>query len=166
MVSQKYKAWSSDGQTDFSETAGLHPRFLNMLWSRKGEMGVFVLTKVTSRPPGGLGLVARRTKHVIQGLGTFSPTVGASERRQGLEVESASGQRFSQSWLCNEASIKNLNWVVCWSFSEIFLPLGNQNASSCRPATRKLHEDRAALFRTSLRASVHLTIHLYPYLTL
>ena len=48
---------------------------------------------------------------VISGYpkGTFSPIPLILERENGLGIESVViGQWFSQSWLCNEASIKNL----------------------------------------------------------
>lgn len=57
----------------FSDIFHLHPQFLKMLHSHKGEISVLLLMKVTSESYKGQWLVAQKDQPYDYTVGTFSP---------------------------------------------------------------------------------------------
>ena len=91
----------------------------------------FLLMKVTLDPTPVYGAGCQENQPHDQRVGTLSPAPWFLGKGKELEVESiAIGQWFSQSWLCNEASIK----APKDSFLALFQRAstsGNQNTSAC-----------------------------------
>ena len=122
--------------------------------------------KVTfgSHPKVGAG--CQKKGPCEQRVGTFSPTPWSSGRREGLEVESTtSGQWFSQSLLCNNASIntpKN-------SFLDPFFPesfhLWETDSLSCYHAEAQASQEQKLLHSgpCAMYMFIWLLIHILRY---
>lgn len=94
-------------------------------------MGILFTLMRLLDPTQGPGLVAGRADPVIKGLdlSAQAPNLWGKVREEGLEVESANGQWFSQSWLCSAALTKprRTSIFTCFAFcfSEIVSCLKN-----------------------------------------
>lgn len=97
-------------------------------------------------------------------VGTFSPTPWSSGRREGLEVESTTiGQWFSQSLLCNNASINTpKNSFLDPFFSRELPPLGNRLFVKLPCWAPSFTRTETPSFRTLCYVYVHLAADSYP----
>lgn len=125
--------------------------------------------KVTFGSHPRVGAVCQEKRPCEQRVGTFSPTPWSSGRREGLEVESTTiGQWFSQSLLCNNASINTpKNSFLDPLFSRELPPLGNRlcHATMLSP---KLHKNRNSFVQDPVLCTcssgcwfISLDIHLH-----
>ena len=91
---------------------------------------------------------------------TLNLTPWFPERDEGLGVKSITiGQWFSQSWLCNETSIKTQKDSFMHPFLDSFQDGEQECFQVLAPASRWTD---VLLFWTSPNVSLHLTVDLYP----